>query len=36
MISSEVGVEGCVCELKKREKTSHLAFLDVSKAYDNV
>ena len=25
-----------VCELRKREKTSYLAFLDVSKAYDSV
>ena len=32
-----VGVELCVCELKKREKkTSYLAFLDVSKTYDSV
>ena len=35
MFGSVVGVEG-LCELRKREKKiSHLAFMDVSKAYDS-
>ena len=36
MFRLAIGVEGCVCELRKREKkTLYLALLDVSKTYDS-